>query len=153
MAKYSIAAFVLSLFLVGQVSANPDVVIKNGDVRILGLGNSMVFADGSTQQSAAASSLVVQTVSTPGTFSFPNGQASPAVQTCVQCPQGMVALGGGGVQTAGGVGFVLMNGSSPSPDSTSWCVTWVASLPSPQSQTGNVQTWATCVKTSLLTTQ
>lgn len=150
MAKHILAALVLSVFLVGHASANPDaVVFENGDVHISGPGNSLVFPDGSMQQSGVASSLTYQTVSAPKEISFPGGQTTGAQQACVSCPQGMVALGGGGKQMSGGIGFVLMNGSYPTPDSTGWCVFWVASLQA--AQTGiNVETWATCVRTSLL---
>jgi hypothetical protein len=143
----------ISMPMTVLAQAIPDSTIVEGDLRITGTPevNGLVFPDSSKQYKAAATSLVTQTVySIPDQqVSFPSGQASPAIQTCVQCPQGMVATGGGGKQTAGGVGFLLLNGSYPAPDPTSWCVSWVASLPSPQSQTCNVQTWATCLKTSL----
>jgi hypothetical protein len=149
MAKYILAALVLSVSLAGHASANPDaVVFQNGDVRISGPGNGLVFADGSLQLSAVGSFLTIQAVSATSVINFDNGVTSPAVQTCAQCPQGMVAVGGGGKQEAGGVGFVLMNGSYPTPDSTGWCVFWVASLQA--AQTGiNVKTWATCIKPSI----
>jgi hypothetical protein len=148
MAKYIFVFLVLSLFFVGHASADSDsVVAEDGDIRINGLGNGLVFPDGTKQQSAAAVSLVIQHVSSDNQVSFPNGQTSPAVTTCLYCPQGMVALGGGGVQTSGGVGFVFMNASSPTSNSTGWCVTWVASLQS--SQTNNVQTQVTCVQSAL----
>jgi len=144
----------ISMPMTVLAQAIPDSTIVEGDLRIAGTPevNGLVFPDSSKQYKAAATSLVTQTVhSIPDEqVSFQNGQASPAVQTCIQCPQGMVAVGGGGKQNAGGIGFLLLNGSYPSPDSTSWCVTWVSSLPSPQQpQTYNVQTWATCLKTSL----
>lgn len=156
LSKIIVMLFCISMPMTMLAQANPPSTIIEGDLGITGTPevNGLVFPDGSTQYKAAATSLVTQTVhSNPDEqISFQNGQASPAVQTCIQCPQGMVATGGGGKQNAGGVGFLLLNGSYPSPDSTSWCVSWVSSLPSqqpPQPQTYNVQTWATCLKTSL----
>ena len=149
--KSILAAAAVSVLLVGRAFANSGdaVVTDGGDVRINGPGNGLVFPDSSVQYRAAATSLVTQTVYSTQEISFPNGMASPAQLTCVQCPQGTVALGGGGRQVAGGVGFVLMNGSLPSANLSQWCVWWVASLPQPQSQTNNVETWASCLQTSL----
>ena len=138
---FQVAVFLL--LIVASAFANPDgVVVSGGDLKISDLGTGLVFPNGTTQYSA--NSIATENVSAPGSVSFPNGVASPAQTTCVQCPQGMVAVGGGGMQTAGGVGFVLLNGSYPSPDTLSWCVVWVGSLQS--TQTSNVQTWATCLK-------
>ena len=147
MARIILAAMVVWASFAGQAAAAPDAaVFQNGDVRMTGAGNGLVFPDGSIQNSA--STVAVQTVSAPGSISFPNGTMSPAQITCVQCPQGAVAVGGGGVQT-GGIGFVLFNGSSPTPPATGWCVTWVASLSIAQSNT--VQTWAICARGITLT--
>jgi len=88
-------------------------------------------------------------VRTDATVSFPgNGGTAINTATTSQCPSGMIAIGGGGMQTGGIILFV--SGTGPGGDASglptdTWSMSW--SPYTPGGGTATVSTWAVCTAT------